>query len=390
MCKGLLSQPQVLCTAFRFAVLAPFLGCSPIDTTAPDRTAITVTELGTLPFHKGPVLPADINERGHVVGTIGEVDEPPGATSHAVVWANGLVRDLGTLGSDYTSSSASAINDQGQIIGTSLRPAGFEDGQRVYDVSCFIWEDGIMRDLGHLGSKATTARDQCDAVAINNRGQIVGSSLAESGDRHAFLWENGAMRDLGTLAPGVSQAVDINDAGQVVGTSDEVRVIHEHAWSTRSHAFLWEGGIMRDLGTLGGGDMDRSSPSDINERGQVVGTSTTDPQTVEEHAFLWENGVMRDLGTPGEQFSSWAVAINDSGEVVGVLSAYPWGGRRDAFLWADGVLHDLGGLVDPFHDSKAVAINERGQVVGTSADAAIMWEGDTWHVLPPPEWSMRK
>ncbi len=383
MCEGLSSQRSVLCTAFFLAALASLFGCSPIETTAPDGTAITVTDLGTLAFHEGPILPADINERGHVVGTIGGFDEPWGATSHAFLWVNGLMRDLGTLGSEYTSSSASAINDQGQIIGMSMRQPRFENGRRVYDVSCFVWQDGMMRDLGHLGWRASTGRDQCEAVAINNRGQVVGSSYTASGSIHAFLWEDGLMQDLGTLGGPFSLAVDINDAGQVVGMGPTT--------SGPDHAFLWESGVMRDLGTLGGGAMDESWPSDINDRGQVVGTSTTDPQTGEGHAFLWENGVMRDLGTPGEQFTwSRAVAINDSGEVVGELSAYPrYSGVRDAFLWADGVLRHLGGLVDPFHRSTAVAINERGQVVGTSADAAIMWEGDTWRELPPPEWSMR-
>ncbi len=51
-------------------------------------------------------------------------------------------------------------------------------------------------------------------------------------------------------------------------------------WVT--HAFLWEGGQMTDLGTLGGYF---SVAQAINDRGQVVGSSHT--ASGENHAVLW-------------------------------------------------------------------------------------------------------
>ena len=68
-----------------------------------------------------------------------------------------------------------------------------------------------MRDLGTLGGWSSAA------VAINDRGQIVGTSVTKTkngdGDpvSHAFLWQNGKMRDLGTLGGWSSAAVAIND-----------------------------------------------------------------------------------------------------------------------------------------------------------------------------------
>jgi probable HAF family extracellular repeat protein len=86
-----------------------------------------------------------------------------------------------------------------------------------------------ITDLGTL-----PGGDSSVAFGINNRGQVVGSSTAASGEfrDHAFVWENGKMTDLGTLpGAGDSVAFDINDRGQVVG------------WSTLAsdpgHAVLW-------------------------------------------------------------------------------------------------------------------------------------------------------
>src|SRR3954468_20479642 len=73
------------------------------------------------------------------------------------------------------------------------------------------------------------------------------------------------MIDLGALPGGVdSTAFGINDAHQVVGQSDTT--------GSFSHAFLYSGGTMSDLGTLGG---DYSTAKGINKTGQIAGSSST-------------------------------------------------------------------------------------------------------------------
>ena len=127
---------------------------------------------------------------------------------------------------------------------------------------------------------------------------------------------------------------------------------------------------MRDLGTLGGAYTAGSSAVDINERGQIVGSSYS--ATISygqlgagEHAFLWQNGRMRDLGTLGRTPpTSDAVAINDRGEIIGNS---PSTGDWRAFLWRNGKMTNLGTLGGGH--SEAVAISNEGQVIGDSVPA---------------------
>jgi probable HAF family extracellular repeat protein len=200
--------------------------------------------------------------------------------------------------------------------------------------------DYLLTDLGSLGGGFTTA------TALNDSGQVVGYSSTAQMYTHSFLYSGGVMKDLGTLGGSFySYANGINSAGQVVGNS-----------GGDPNAFLYAGGVMKDLGTLG---FNWSDAAGVNASGQVVGTSAT-PRGY-NHAFLYSGGVMKDLGTlAGPYASSAAAAINAAGQIAGYSSA---GNAMHAFLYSGGVMKDLGSL-NANGSSFATGLNAAGQVVG--------------------------
>ena len=130
--------------------------------------------------------------------------------------------------------------------------------------------------------------------------------------------------DLGTFGTVQSaQALDVNDAGQVVGVAGGNR------------AFLWQNGTKTDLGTLGSGSS--ASALGLNEAGQVVGYSALTTPPTGAHAVLWSNGAIIDLtpDVPSNQTAS-ATAINEAGQVVGNIY------YSTAFLWQNGIRTSLG------------------------------------------------
>jgi probable HAF family extracellular repeat protein len=138
-------------------------------------------------------------------------------------------------------------------------------------VHAFLFEGGVMTDLGAPDGVPS------QAVDINNRGQIAGWR-GPAGARHAVVWWRGEMTDLGTLPGGsTSTAVAINNRGDVTGDADEA--------SGRPTSFAWIDGVMTSLGTLTVGP----GAVDINARAQIVGSNS---ESGRPKGFLWQDGVI--------------------------------------------------------------------------------------------------
>jgi probable HAF family extracellular repeat protein len=202
-----------------------------------------VQELPTFPGDPDGFA-ATINDRDQIAGVSGSCTTP----FHALLWQNGAVTDLGSLGGSV--NFADDINNQGQVAGFSNLPGDAT-------IHAFLWENGVMRDLGTLPGDFSSSGD-----GINSKGQVVGGSCDEAENCRAFLWENGVMTDLNTLIPADSPLFlleatgTINSRGQIAGISLQTT-------SGEVHAFLLtpsNGGVASESATLAAQGQTRRGP----------------------------------------------------------------------------------------------------------------------------------
>ncbi|ONI92899.1 hypothetical protein ALI22I_01305 [Saccharothrix sp. ALI-22-I] len=276
-------------------------------------------------------------------------------------WENGTLLNLGTLcsGCNPRRSYGTAVNDTGEV-------AGYTHVQTTEPPHAFVYRGGAMIDLGTgFGSGSSSA-----AWGINSGGQVVGErTRSQSSPKRAALWQNGTIRDLGTLGGTTTQryatesiAYAINDSGQVVGTALPSK-------GYPLHGFVWQNGVMRDLGTLGG-DGEATEARDIADTGQIVGSSQNTGGEI--HAFTWTAGTMTDLGTLGGDYSS-AYGVNEHGRIVGgsrIADSPDPNNAGHAVLWTDGLMVDLNEHVTNLPEDVALevawSINDDGAIVGTT------------------------
>jgi probable HAF family extracellular repeat protein len=250
----------------------------------------------------------------------------PTATQHiclGFVWQNGAMTALPTLGG-YNGVAAS-VNNLGQVVGwaeTAVHDPTCAPPQ-VLQFEAVIWGPGKgeIQQLPGLGDDPDTA-----ATAINDHRQVVGISgicqnaVGALSAKHAVLWQDGQAIDLGNIGGhGWNTPTFINNQGQVVGFANQSGDLINGQLALKFHAFLWtrERG-MRDLGTLSGDAI--SEALGINESGQVVGVSYGAGFS-HPRAFLWQDGAMMDLNSliPAGSTLTLEVAgdINDRGEITG-------------------------------------------------------------------------
>ena len=320
----------------------------------------TLTDLGSL--GGGDTQAFDLNDSAQVVG----YSRTDTLKSRAFLWDEGQMVNLGIVNADDFQSAAVDLNALGHAVGTSTLKNGF--------ARAALWRDGSI--IG-LTPELPPYEGTSFASAINDAGHIVGAiDDDDSFFYEGILFANESRTVLGGLGGGSTRPADINNAGQIVGTSTTSVELGA------SHAFLWQNGVMTDLGLLRSDDED-SAASAINADGVIVGTSERldENTSVDYRPFIWENGVMSAIPTPSHE--AYATDINDAGVVVGLMRTSGAASPYHAWIYVNGVVTNLNSLIPSgsgLHVAYANAINNNGQIAGVAFDA----QGQAHGVLLTP------
>ncbi len=260
-------------------------------------------------------------------------------TVGAAVWKEGSVTFLDPL---TFGGQAVSINDLSQVLGVS-------ENQTI------LWDATTRKVLNPLPLSTGTVPG-----ALNNAGVAVGGSDFFPGrdlpDMLAVRWNGTEPESLGTLGPSdppYSDAIDINDLGQIVGTSQDK--------GGHSKIFVYSDGGMIELENPEG--VFESFAEGINNSGDVIGrgVSSTDSS---RHSFLWQAGTAIPIGDPLVVRTN-VFDINNVGQVVGGYSTPE--GTSGAFLWENGELFDLNQFISedsPLQLNVASGINDFGAIIG--------------------------
>jgi probable HAF family extracellular repeat protein len=175
-----------------------------------------------------PLIPGDssgaataINDNGQIVGISGICDQAVGrrTAKHAVLWENGTVTNIYPNPPAPWWNTPTAINQRGDVVGFAGDPE-FVGGDVLH---AFMWtrDDGI-RQLKPLPNRTPKHVDS-EAYGINERRQVVGVSCdADLVDCRAVIWDHGnTPKDLndfkGSYSGFLALAKDINNRGEITG-----------------------------------------------------------------------------------------------------------------------------------------------------------------------------
>ncbi|RMG68961.1 MAG: T9SS C-terminal target domain-containing protein [Calditrichaeota bacterium] len=232
---------------------------------------------------------------------------------------------------------AVAVNIKGQV-------AGIDHGN--LDKAC-IWQDGVIFDIPNTEFATTTD--------IDSNGAVCGI-LGSTGTDIAFLYKDGQLETIPPMvSAGFSGALGINDKSWITGAIDVQLNVR--------HVFLYRDGVLTDLGQFG----DFSKGMAINDRGWIVGFGEDPNDNNNEKPFIYKGSVLQPLPLLPSATQGEAVDINDSNMVCGLNTV----GLSVAVYWdSSGQVHPLPQLTGQI-SSKAVAINNKGEIVGQT----VFWPG---------------
>jgi len=289
------------------------------------------------PKHQYCLEARGINDAGVVVGvSVRKTSSGTHPEWHAFLYRHGKYNGVGIL-PGCTFSEAVAINDRNEIVGISSAIGRPQEA--------FIWRSGRLSQLPAIHG------GECNVYAIDNAGDVAGSVTLPDGRVAAAVWHCGT-----TGAIKAPTVYDRFDRAVAASTSGDLVTVNG------AQSYLVNDGRDMRLGTLGGTDAVCSA---MNDLGDVVGVSTT--KTELTHAFLWRRGVILDVSTFKSLDNTSPVlsteSINDLGQIVGTVR---YGTDTRAMVMENGHQKNLNHLIQERIVILDIArqINNRGQIIG--------------------------
>ena len=267
------------------------------------------------------------------------------------------ITDLGVL-PGLAGSTASGINDRGDITGSSVTPMNQPTG--------FLLRDGVMVSIGKLPSGTYS-----QGMSVNFSGYVVGCGDSTTPESQALLFRNNTLTNIAPNSSNNVCAIYINDAGTIVGDLSKGR--DASAWIPQ----IWvedptKPGRFRatSLNPFAGDTLAYAAAA--NQSIQVVGNTSS--QSTGTRGVMWNNDsnhtsvLLKPI--PGDMQSA-AYAVNNIGAAAGIS----WFGvyHSSPVVWSPDSTHTPSALPLLAGDDHGFAdgINNSGQVIGYSGvDAA--------------------
>jgi probable HAF family extracellular repeat protein len=276
---------------------------------------------------------------------------------------------------------------------------------------------GFLLDRGrYIPFEAPDPRVQIFPTGINNRGEIVGEYIIASRKESIMLRDRrGRITSFDVPGARGTEATDINDRGQIVGTySEDTPIVNDSATPRayvldrfgrgkftridfpgapqtfasginnrgqvvggyldakgRPHGYRWDKGLFT---TIDVPDAVATAATDINDRGEMVGFFGDDPNdptaATGARGFLLSRGDFTTFDAPGVAITQPS-SINNRGQIVGFTVSDPTGTELHGFLLAKGPAGPFTPIDFPgAPNTVAGGINDRGQIVGAYENTA--------------------
>ena len=237
------------------------------------------------------IAPIDVNDRVQIVGSYADARGD----------AHGFLLDRGPRAGSAGSTCPAPRAPSPRGSTTAARSsAKYSDVSGA--VSSGVPVRGFLLDRGRYVRLDVPGAVSSQALDINDRGQVVGEYQAAAGVFHGYVWERGRFR---TIEAG--SALGINNRGQITG----VRIQPDGTF----RGFLLDRGRFTTF-TVPGAQV--TVPYGITDQGQIVGLSASSPTATTGSGFLRDaRGRITAINRPGKSITI-AFDINNRGQIVGI------------------------------------------------------------------------